>query len=493
MTIEQQIQAALDALGRPFQTLLRLSTGRQVFLVGGTIRDLLLKRNPADFDFAVSGSGVDFARRFARSIHGSFVLLSETDDQARVVWRKQLILDFNGFADRTIEDDLGRRDFTVNAMAFPLTADSRQPTADSRLLDSLPRSLAPSLPELLDPFHGRQALNDKLLKPVSPESLALDPLRVLRAYRFALELGFRIDDEVREQARRVSLENVAAERIGYEVLRILDCPGSYPVLVELEQFGFLRQLFPEAGPLFASQLLLRHSLLTLKKLDELIHDESWFTQYVPEFTTYFDAHPHRRPLLKLAGLLHDIAKPETEFINDKKEVHFYGHDGLGARHVEKLARERLRLSRLDARTLRMLVEFHMRLHLLATGPELTDRAIRRFFRDLKEQWFGLMLLTYADGFATAGQTRHLEQAFARIIGMKREYDAVIKVKRLVTGDDLIAAGLKPGPAFKSILAELQELQVEGKITSTEHGLEYVKDNMGKFAIAPNREGNGSES
>jgi tRNA nucleotidyltransferase/poly(A) polymerase len=92
MTIEQQIQAALDALGRPFQTLLRLSSGRQVFLVGGTIRDILLERNPADFDFAVSGSGIDFARRFARSIHGSFVLLSETDDQARVVWRKQLVL-----------------------------------------------------------------------------------------------------------------------------------------------------------------------------------------------------------------------------------------------------------------------------------------------------------------------------------------------------------------------------------------------------------------
>ena len=141
----------------------------------------------------------------------------------------------------------------------------------------------------------------------------------------------------------------------------------------------------------------------------------------------------------------------------------------------------------------MLVEFHMRLHLLATGPELTDRAIRRFFRDLKEQWFGLMLLTYADGFATAGQTRHLEQAFARIIALKREYDAVIKVDRLVSGDDLIAIGLKPGPAFKSILAELQELQVEGKITSTEQGLEYVKDNMGKFVVAPVEKGSRSES
>ncbi len=489
MTIEQRIQAALDALGRPFQTLLRLSSGRQVFLVGGTIRDILLGRNPADFDFAVSGSGIDFARRFARSIHGSFVLLSEAEDQARVVWRKQLVLDFNGFADRTIEDDLERRDFTVNAMAYPLNV---MRNAECRLRNSefdIPNSeLA-----LLDPFHGRQALAEKLLKPVSSRSFELDPLRLLRAFRFMLELGFRLDPDVTEQAKRVSLKGVAAERVGYELLRIMDCPGSFLALSELRELGFLHQFFPEAQPLLANPQLLRHSLGTYQKLEELVHEDSWFSQFAPEFTTYFDAHPHRRPLLKLAGLLHDIAKPETEFVNDKKEVHFYGHDGLGARHVEKLARERLRLSRLDARTLRMLVEFHMRLHLLATGPELTDRAIRRFFRDLKEQWFGLMLLTYADGFATAGQTRHLEQAFARIIGMKREYDAVIKVKRLVTGDDLIAAGLKPGPAFKSILAELQELQVEGKITSTEQGLEYVKDNMGKLVIAPNREGNGSES
>jgi poly(A) polymerase len=493
MTIEQRIQDSLDALGRPFQTLLRLSSGRQVFLVGGTIRDLLLERNPVDFDFAVSGSGADFARRFARSIHGSFVLLSEAEDQARVVWRKQLILDFNGFADRTIEDDLGRRDFTVNAMAYQLTADSRQLTANSKDLDSLPGSIAPSLPGLIDPFEGRQALADKLLKPVSGRSFELDPLRLLRAFRFMLELGFRLDPDVTEQAKRVTLENVAAERVGYELLRIMDCPGSCAALTELQQLGLLHQLFPEAQPLLANRPLLRHSLRTYEKLEELIHEESWFTQYATEFTTYFDAHPHRRPLLKLAGLLHDIAKPETEFVNDKKEVHFYGHDGLGARHVEKIGRERLRLSRLDARTLRMLVEFHMRLHLLATGPELTDRAIRRFFRDLKEQWFGLMLLTYADGFATAGQTRHLEQTFARIIGLKREYDAVIKVERLVTGDDLIAAGLKPGPAFKTILAELQELQIEGKITSTEQGLEYVKQNMGKFDVALVEKGNHGES
>jgi poly(A) polymerase len=462
MSVEQRIQAALDVLGRPYQTLLRLRAGNPAYLVGGTIRDILLGRTPVDFDFAVSGSGIDFARRLARSIHGSFVLLSEGDDQARVVWRKQLILDFNGFADRTIEDDLLRRDFTVNAMAYPLTADPTVPAA------------------LLDPFRGQQALAEERLVPVSPRSLELDPLRLLRAFRFSLELGFRIDDEVIEQGKRISLEGIAAERIGYELLRIMDAPGSYAALARLQELGFLCQLFPPARPLLANPPLLKHSLGTYRKLEELIHEPSWFRQYEPEFTAFFAAQPHSRPLLKLAGLLHDIAKPETEFVNDHKEVHYYGHDGLGARHVERIARERLRLSRNDTRILKALVEFHMRLHLLATGPELTDRAIRRFFRDLKEQWFGLMMLTWADGFATAGQTRHLEQAFARIIALKREYDAVIKIDRLVTGDDLIAIGLKPGPAFKTILAELQELQIEGKIASTEQGLEYVKSNMDRL-------------
>jgi tRNA nucleotidyltransferase/poly(A) polymerase len=331
--------------------------------------------------------------------------------------------------------------------------------------------------EIVDPFDGRQAIAGRELRPVSSESLKLDPLRLLRALRLARELGFEIDEGVFRQAREISLAGVAPERIGSELMRVMDCDRSCPLLERLYEMGFLHQILPEARPLLDQPALMRHSFGTYRKLEELLHRESFFSGFAPELAAFRQTGGHSAGLLKLAGLLHDAGKPETEFVNERREVHFYGHDALGARYVEQIARERLRLSRGETRNLKLLVESHMRLHLLATAPELTDRAIRRFFRDLGDQWFGMMMLTFADGFATAGFTLHLEEKFARMIALKRHYDSIVKIERLVNGDDLIELGLRPGPAFKIILAELQELQVEGRITSKAEGVEYLKQNM----------------
>ena len=187
--------------------------------------------------------------------------------------------------------------------------------------------------------------------------------------------------------------------------------------------------------------------------------------------------PFRRALLKLAGLLHDLAKPETRFINVQGETHFYGHDSLGARAAVKIGRDRLRLSRAQTAMLSTLVAEHMRLHLLATAPDRTDRAVRRFFRDLGEDAFGMMMLCFADGWATAGRTGHLEDTITRMIEQRRAEAAKLKVKRFVTGHELSALGLTPGPAFKVILQELEDLQLEGTITSTEQGLDYLKTHL----------------
>ena len=98
------------------EPVLSIDSTRKIYLVGGAIRDLLLNKTPCDFDFAVSGSGIEFARKFAKKVRGSFVLLSEKDDEARVVLHKTITFDFNGFGDKRISDDLVRRDFTINAL-----------------------------------------------------------------------------------------------------------------------------------------------------------------------------------------------------------------------------------------------------------------------------------------------------------------------------------------------------------------------------------------
>ncbi len=424
----------------------RLKGRRHLYLVGGTIRDILLGIEPKDFDFAVSGSGVNFAKTYARKIGGAFVLLSKEDDEARVV-KDEIIYDFIGIGKKSINNDLERRDFTINAMAFDL--------------DAL---------QFLDPFKGLEDLDRGVVRPTTDTSLADDPLRVLRGFRFSLELDFKLSKNFFKYAQGLSFDKVAPERTGYEMVRIMAVPHSYRTILEIDKLGLFKEIFPEAKKIIEDTYLWGHSLSTYKALEELMSG-GFFRKIEPEFTQYFSVE-WRVPLMKLAGLLHDVAKPDT-FLLKEGEVHFYGHDTKGAKIVQTLGYSRLKLSRSNVALLKKLVKEHMRLHLLATNEALTDRAIRRFFRDLGEEWFGAMMLAWADGYATAGWTRHLEKVFMRMIELKREDDAKPKIERLINGYDLIAIGLKPGPKFKIILQELFDMQLEGKITSKEHGLKQA--------------------
>lgn len=481
---ELPVKAALSRLGRAFDRLIELKAGRRLFLVGGALRDIILGRSPDDFDFAVAGSGIRFAADFARRLRARLIVLSEADDEARVVWHRDLTLDFNGFGEQTIEDDLGRRDFTVNALACELLTDGTG--------------------ELLDPFAGREDISRRLIRPVSDSSLRRDPLRLLRGMRLALELGFELDSAVATQGAAVSLRATAAERIGMELLRIMEQPGSFRFIESLIALGRLPEILPALTDLLDDPDLRGHTLRTYRKVEEIISAPGFFGRFAPEWTAYFDRWttagetdaadqpaaaaepglPYRRALLKLAGLLHDVAKPATRFTTTEGEVHFYGHDSLGARRTAEMARDRLRLSRPQVKMLQTLVQEHMRLHLLATAPDLSERAIRRYFRDLGPEAFGLMILCYADGWATAGRTIHLEDTITRMLEQKRAEDAIVRVRRLVTGHDLIALGLKPGPAFKTILEELENLQIEGRIKTTEEGIAYLRSAMpGLFAGA----------
>jgi poly(A) polymerase len=430
------------------QRLIAHKKKKKLYLVGGTVRDVLLGLEPQDYDFAVSGSGVMFARSMSKKLKAAFVLLSKDDDEARMV-HNECTYDFVGIGKGNIVDDLKRRDFTINAMAIDCDTG-----------------------EFYDPFKGLEDLKRETLRPTTDCAMEDDPLRVLRGYRFSAELGFSLSRNFTKFARMVKLDSVAAERIGYEIMRIMSVPDSFPHVLKMNTLGLFAQIFKEARKIIEDDYLWSHSLGTYEAVEALMKS-GFFTSVEPEFSDYF-SNKRRVPLLKLAGLFHDVAKPDTFLVKDG-EVHFYGHDTKGARIVHVLGYKRLKLARTDVAIVRSLVKEHMRLHLLATNSELTDRAIRRFFRDLGEEWLGAMMLAWADGYATAGWTRHLETVFSRMIALKRVDDAKPKVERLVNGNDLIALGLEPGPKFKIILQELLDLQLEGKITTKEEGLRIAHE------------------
>lgn len=430
---------------------------RRLYLVGGSVRDALLERVPLDHDFAVSGSAMSFARAVARRLSGAFVALSPEDDEARVVVAGK-VLDFVGLGRSPIETDLTRRDFTINAMALDMRTK-----------------------RLWDPLSGRRDLEQGVVRMANPRAIEQDPLRALRAFRLGLELSFDLDSGLLAAVRTVNLSGIAGERIGYEMIRIMTCSDSFPVLRAMHEHGLAKKVFPEAAKLIDDDFLWGHSLGTYQAVERLMR-QGFFATLQPEFDNYF-REGRRAALLKLAGLFHDIAKPDT-YLEKAGEVHFYGHDSLGAQMVEQMLDRRLRLSRDDTQIVITLVREHMRPHLLATGAELTDRAIRRFFRDLGVDAFGALMLAWADGYATAGRTRHLERMVVRMLQLKHADDAKPKVEPLVNGYDLIAMGLKPGPVFKVLLQDLLDLQLEGAIVTKADGIAAARRMIARGATVP---------
>src|SRR4030066_1129179 len=200
------------------------------YVVGGFVRDWLLGRGTADIDIAVDGDALDIAQKVAQAIGGKYVLLDEANRVARVVVADEQVwyLDFSSFSNG-IQDDLARRDFTIDAMAVEL------------------QGLVSGSPQLIDPFSGRSDLGKKLLRAVSQRIFEEDAARVLRGVRLAAELGFKIEPGteslIRKDCRLAKL--VPGERLREEIVRMLSLSGSGEMVRYLDKLGLLTEIIPE--------------------------------------------------------------------------------------------------------------------------------------------------------------------------------------------------------------------------------------------------------
>ncbi|MBI4722055.1 MAG: CCA tRNA nucleotidyltransferase, partial [Candidatus Stahlbacteria bacterium] len=198
-----------------------LLKAEEIWLVGGAIRDAVLGVQVKDFDFALKDNASDFARQFANEINGTYVLLDAKNDESRVVYKNQIVFDFIHI--ETIENDLARRDFRINAMAMRLPCF-----------------------ELVDPYGGLKDIERKRIKMVSESALVADPLRILRGFRFKATLGFKIEVNTLKALAKYKelLPNVAPERIHYELFTLLDSPNSYKTLRQMTRYGVLQTIIP---------------------------------------------------------------------------------------------------------------------------------------------------------------------------------------------------------------------------------------------------------
>ncbi|MCD6319669.1 MAG: CCA tRNA nucleotidyltransferase [Candidatus Desulfofervidaceae bacterium] len=438
---------------------------KEVYLVGGALRDLFLQRPVQDWDIALKKEVKMIAHLFAQAIKAHFVVLDEKWETYRVIKEKQ-IFDFTPLRGKDIFEDLKERDYTINAMAINLIN---------------PQGI-------IDPTQGKQDLQKRLLRVISPRAFWQDPLRILRGVRLGAELNFSLERETRQLMKRYAplLKNIPGERAYQEFKRLFLTNRAAAWTKEMGNLDIFKALLPEIEAMkgvtqdgFHHLDVYAHSLLTLEKMEEIIiQPEKFFpepaTSHQSPVTNYLCL-PFHIFCLKWSALCHDIGKPSCRAQGEKR-ITFYRHNKVGANLFERIA-QRLRFASKEKELITFFITQHMwPFHLLALflKQELSLRAVHRFIRKAEPHTIGLFILAMADNQAAQGPGKppEYDKAFLAfyqyVLRIRAQYLKLKQQPPLVTGHDIIHwFQLKPGPIIGKLLREIEEERFRGNIKTKE--------------------------
>jgi poly(A) polymerase len=448
--------------------------GEPAWVVGGAVRDELLGRPVADFDLVVGGDVRRAARALGKAAGGPAFELSGEFGAWRVMGPgRRWQVDVAPLQGGSLDADLARRDFTVNAMARPLGGG-----------------------DVVDPHGGATDLAARRLRMVSPAGFDEDPLRVLRLARFASELALEPDpDTLAAAAARASrIAEVAAERVFAELKRIVGADRVLDGLALMDRLGLTAFVLPELAALRGVEQNRYHHLdvhdHTLEVLAATVRLERSPGAILGEgplagAVVAFLAQPladelTRGTALRLGALLHDIAKPETQARHpDGSILGFPGHADLGAER-SRAALTRLKASERLRAHVAALARHHLGLGYLVHETPLDRRTIHRYLVRTSPVEVDVSLLSIADRLATRG--RKADEAIAKHLDVARivlpealAYAAFAGQAPLVRGDELARAlDLRPGPALGALLAQLAEARFAGEITTADEAIALAR-------------------
>ena len=438
-----------------FETLSGVVTSENVkaYVIGGWVRDCLLKRDHSDkdIDIVVIGSGIEIARKAARKINPGIkvsvfknfgtAMFRNDDYEIEFVGARKESYDRGSrkpiVEDGTLEDDQKRRDFTINALAISINKDT--------------------FGEFLDPFGGINDLKKKIIRtPLDPDrTFSDDPLRMMRAIRFATQLNFTIEEStfnsIKENTERIRI--ISPERIVTELNKIIMSEHPSKGLILLEKSGLLKIIFPELDHLKGVETKegkahkdnFHHSVKVLDNISKN-SDNLW---------------------LRWAALLHDIAKPVTKKYSSDTGWSFHGHEYIGSKMIPDIFRKlRLPLNE-KMKYVQKIIDLHLRP--IALSQELvTDSAIRRLLFEASDDIDDLMILCEADITSKneAKKTKHLENF--KLVRNKlkeiEEKDAIRNFQPPINGSEIIMAfGIKPGKEVGIIKNAIREAILDGII------------------------------
>jgi tRNA nucleotidyltransferase/poly(A) polymerase len=449
--------------------------GVELYAVGGAPRDICLGRPAEDVDLTMLGDSMGFAQGVASHLGAAYVPMDAVRGEARVVYHKRHVLDFAQCKGDNIIADLQHRDFTINAMACPLAT-----------------LLTRDAPAFLDPHGGWEDLGARRIRMVSPVSFIEDPLRLLRALRFAATLDFRLDPATHAAMEAVvpRLRATAAERIHSELLKLFAAPLSSPHILTMVGLGLLDNLFPELAAIRGIPCgpgrpldLLAHSIRTYQAVEALINDPGAHLPTIAEAVSQYFQVEERQALVKWAALLHAVGKAVEAPEASQELAITCGHAVLSALQWEHTG-SRLKLSRKQIDFVKTLIAQNGRaleLPILEAQGRVTLRFMHGWCKELRDSMLGVFVLALGHSLAAGSEslaghsTVALAQLAARIWDVyRRRILPVITGPRLVTGHDLQQIfHLSPGPRFKSLLNELEIAQVEGQIRTRAEALQWV--------------------
>ncbi len=448
--------------------------GQSVYIIGGYVRDLLMKRaTPSDIDFVTEGSGIELAQNIAKTLSPTLkVSIFKTYGTAMFRYH-DLELEFVGARKEsyseesrnpevesgTLREDQLRRDFTINAMAISLNKEN--------------------FGMLVDPFEGKQDLENKILRtPLEPhQTYSDDPLRMMRAIRFATTLNFRVDEPslaaIRQEAGRIKI--VSMERIMVEFNKIMLSQKPSSGLKLMEQTGLLKLIIPE--------------LTALKGIEEVegqTHKDNFY--HTLEVVDNISLHTENL-WLRWAALLHDIGKAPTKKFAEGTGWTFHGHEFLGSKMVKNLfQRLKLPLGQ-DLKYVQKLVKLSSRPIALVTD-DASDSALRRLLYDAGEDLEDLFTLCKADiTTKNAKKQQHFKKNFDYVAAKIKEVEAKDHIRNFqppVSGEELMELfGLKPGREIGVLKESVKEAILEGKISnSKEEALHFVLSEARKLGLSP---------
>jgi putative nucleotidyltransferase with HDIG domain len=419
--------------------------GFEIYVVGGAIRDLLMAIEVDDWDFTTNATPEEILKIFPEAFYDNkYGTVGISDESSPNPYEITTFRTESGYSDsrrpdkiewgKTLEEDLKRRDFTINAMAL----------AKDRIID---------------PFEGQKDLKAKLIRAVGDphERFSEDALRLMRAIRIATELGFKIEEKtlyaIKQNATLIN--KIARERTRDELLKILSSTNPYQGIVMLKESELLQEILPEFEKTFGVEQkspgrhhiydVGTHCLYSLKAVSEKTKD----------------------PIVRFATLIHDIGKPQTYKKLDNGTITFYNHEVIGARMAKDIA-ERLRFSKKDSERLWKLVRYHQ----FTVDERQTDSAIRRFIKKVGMENISDMLDLRVGDRLGAGSTEtswRLEEFKKRLDEVQKQPFSLKDIK--VNGDDVIKVlSIKPGPQVGEILNQVFKDVVAKRIENNRDSL-----------------------